>query len=50
MIRDKKYNLVHMNPGACGYKGFHQIKTILRFNISGTKIQNLEVIELGKRV
>jgi len=47
---DSNYDMLWMNPGACGYKGFHQIKTILRFNISGTKIQNLEVIELGKRV
>ena len=47
---DPKYDMLWMNPGACGYKGFHQVKTILRFNISGVKIQNLEVIELGKRV
>lgn len=47
---DKRYNMLWMNPGACGYKGFHQVKTILRFNINGDKIENLEAIELGKRV
>ena len=47
---DPKYNMLWMNPGACGYKGFHQVKTILRFNIDGDKIQDLEAIELGKRV
>ncbi len=46
---DKKYNLLHLNPGACGVQGFHQIKTILRFAIDGTEIKNMEIIELGKR-
>jgi hypothetical protein len=47
---DTKYNMLWMNPGACGNKGFHGVKTILRFEIDGEKIQNLEAIELGKRV
>lgn len=47
---DKRYNMLWMNPGACGFKGFHQVKTILRFEINKDKIENLEAIELGKRV
>ena len=47
---DKRHNMLWMNPGSCGYKGFHKVKTILRFSITGEKIHNLEVIELGKRV
>jgi hypothetical protein len=47
---DPKFNMLWMNPGACGIKGFHQVKTILRFQIEGDKIQNLEAIEIGKRV
>ena len=46
---DKKLNLLHMNPGAAGIHGFHQLRTMLRFEIDGDKIQNLEIIELGKR-
>ena len=46
---DKKLNLLHMNPGACGIYGFHQVRTMLRFEIDGDKIQNLEIIELGKK-
>lgn len=46
---DKTLNLLHMNPGACGIYGFHQVRTMLRFEIEGEKIQNLEVIELGKK-
>ncbi|WP_444671009.1 metallophosphoesterase family protein [Flavobacterium columnare] len=46
---DKKLNLLHMNPGACGKSGFHQIRTMLRFIIEGETIKELEVIELGSR-
>ncbi len=47
---DPRYNMLWMNPGACGFKGFHQVKTLLRFSISGDQIHDLEVIELGKRI
>ena len=46
---DKKLDLLHMNPGACGKQGFHQVRTMLRFVIDGKEIKDLEVIELGKR-
>jgi putative phosphoesterase len=46
---DKKYNLLHLNPGACGIQGFHQVKTVLRFVIDGADIKNMEIIEIGKR-
>jgi len=50
VMYQEKYQLLHMNPGACGKHGFHQIKTALRFVIDGSDIKNLEVIELGKRI
>lgn len=46
---DKKLGLLHMNPGACGIHGFHQVRTMIRFVIDGADIKNLEIIELGKR-
>ncbi|MBO0329170.1 MULTISPECIES: metallophosphoesterase family protein [Flavobacteriaceae] len=49
VMHDKKLGLLHMNPGACGKHGFHQMRTMLRFVIDGEKITDLEVIELGKR-
>lgn len=49
VMHDKKLDLLHMNPGACGKHGFHQVRTMLRFVINGDKISDLEVIELGKR-
>ncbi len=45
---DKKNNLLHMNPGAAGIYGFHKTRTMLRFEIDGYEIKNLEVIELKK--
>ncbi len=42
-------NMLYLNPGAAGNHGFHPIKTIMRFEIIGKEIKNLEVIELGKR-
>lgn len=49
VIFDKKYQVLHMNPGAAGISGFHQIKTMLRFVLDQGEIKDLEVIELGKR-
>ena len=46
---DQYKNMLWMNPGACGVKGFHKVRTILRFEIEKDKIQNLELIELGPR-
>jgi uncharacterized protein len=49
VMPDKKLNLIHMNPGAVGKHGFHKVRTMLRFTIDGSKIDNLEVIEFEKR-
>lgn len=45
----KGRNMMHLNPGAAGIHGFHQIRTMLRFEIAQGKLQNMEVIELGLR-
>ena len=49
VMPDKRYNLLHMNPGAVGKHGFHKTRTMLRFTIDGKTIDNLEVIEFPKR-
>ncbi len=46
---DPKNKLLHMNPGAAGRSGFHQMRTLLCFTIDEDRIENLEVAELGKR-
>lgn len=49
VIYDQKLKCLHMNPGAAGKHGWHQIRTLLRFTIDGTVIKDCELIELGKR-
>lgn len=46
---DQQLNCLYMNPGAIGRHGFHVIRTMLLFEISAGKLQNLRVVELGKR-
>jgi putative phosphoesterase len=49
VMRDQKYGLIHINPGAAGKHGFHKIRTAVRFMVEAGKIKDLEVIELGLR-
>lgn len=49
VMPDKKYKLLHINPGAAGVHGFHQVKTIIRFAIDRGQLKDLEVIEMGRR-
>lgn len=49
IIYDQKINCLHINPGAAGHQGWHQIRTIVRFAIDGPDIKDCEVIELGRR-
>ena len=49
VMYDKSLNVLHMNPGAYGFKGWHKVRTILRFTCEQGKVKNAEVIELGKR-
>lgn len=46
---DKKLQCLHLNPGACGKHGFHKVRTMLRFEIDGSDIKNMEIIELEQR-
>jgi uncharacterized protein len=46
---DKKGRFLFINPGAAGYIGFHKIMTAVRFDIDGSNIHDLELIELGNR-
>ena len=48
VMPDKKLNLLYMNPGAVGKHGFHNVRTMLRFEIDAKEIKNLEVIEFPR--
>ncbi|SHI93354.1 hypothetical protein SAMN02745146_1955 [Hymenobacter daecheongensis DSM 21074] len=49
VMPDPKLHLLHLNPGAAGRHGFHQVRTLLRFEIENGKVQQLQAIELGLR-
>lgn len=49
IMPDPAFDLLHVNPGACGNEGFHQVKTLVRFDLDDGDIKNMEVIEIGKR-
>ncbi len=49
VMPDRKRNVLHMNPGACGIIGFHKFRTMLKFDIIEGKVTNLRAIELGLR-
>lgn len=46
---DSQSQCLYMNPGAIGQQGFHQMRTMLLFELHAGKIENLRVVELGKR-
>ena len=46
---DQQLQLLHMNPGAYGFHGWHQVRTMLRFTCNKGQIGDAEVIELGYR-
>lgn len=46
---DKKLQLLHLNPGAAGKHGWHQVRTLMRFDLDNGRIENLEIIELNIR-
>jgi uncharacterized protein len=45
VIADKELDLLHLNPGAAGKSGIHQLQTAMRFEIDGAEIRNLEIYE-----
>ena len=49
VMKDKRHDLLHFNPGACGFKGFHKVRTLLKFRLKYEKVTDLNVIELAHR-
>ena len=49
VMPDRSLDLLHMNPGAIGHHGIHQIRTLLTFHIKDGKISDVKAVELGRR-
>ncbi len=45
VIYDKKIECLHLNPGAIGKHGFHNVRTMLSFDLNKGKIENMSIIE-----
>jgi len=45
VMNDHELNLLHINPGAAGNSGFHRVMTMVRFQIDGSDIKNMELYE-----
>lgn len=49
VINDEHFQMLTINPGACGIQGWHDVRTALRFHIDEGKIHDMEVFELPRR-
>ena len=45
---DERLKLLHINPGAAGLQGWHQVRTLVRFSIENGNFSDLEVIEIPR--
>ncbi len=45
VVYDRKYDLLHINPGAAGVSGFHRVRTAVRLVVEDGKPRDLEVGE-----
>jgi len=48
VVNDPKLKLLHINPGAAGKNGFHEIRTAVRFKIDARRIFDLEILEIPR--
>lgn len=46
---DKRFDLLYINPGAAGQYGFHQIRTLITFEIQDRIVTNMKAVEIGRR-
>lgn len=44
-----KHGVFHLNPGACGRQGSHQVKTMLTMELQERRVSQLKIVDLGPR-
>lgn len=49
VMNDPVLGVLHINPGAAGYQGWQQVRTLITMHITDGRPHDLEVIELGSR-
>lgn len=50
VISDPLTHVLHINPGAAGLQGWHQVRTLVRLKIDNAVPRDLEVIEMSRSV
>lgn len=48
VMPDPILNVLHINPGACGKQGWQKVNTIVLFDVTEDRLQNLQIIEFPK--
>jgi len=48
VLKDEKFNLIHINPGAIGKHGFHHVRTMIMLEVERKKILNMNVVEFKR--
>ena len=48
VMQDRHFDMLYVNPGACGNQGWHTVKTALRFKIEAGEIKDMEVFNLPR--
>lgn len=48
VINDPRLGLLHINPGAGGNSGFHEVITAVKFNVEAGRIFDLDVLEIKR--
>ncbi|MEI7897194.1 MAG: metallophosphoesterase family protein [bacterium] len=48
VIYDKKYELLHVNPGSAGKYGIHKSITAIRLIIEGENMRDLEILDIPR--
>ncbi|MDG1720642.1 MAG: metallophosphoesterase family protein [Bacteroidia bacterium] len=48
IMKDHNLDLIHFNPGAIGYHGFHSKRTMIDFSINQGKIKDVKIHEYDK--
>ena len=48
VMNDIRYDMLYINPGACGFMGWQLVRTALRFRIEDGSLKDMEVLKVPK--
>lgn len=50
IIYDNKLEMLTLNPGAMGFEGFHNVRSIICFDVDGKNINNMRTVTFPRNV